>query len=172
SGNTRAGACISLNHNAFSKSTVQVGSRDWVKFEIEEAEKAFVTQKLSGALAYIIDPDLSVDALPVWMKSALITKQASPALVASDIRRAINTKISETRPKHFIGRTSEVDQTIDLITSFTSPDYRPPIVLYGLPGIGRRSLLESVARDGLSLKRTHLTRLIHQGVPEGLAGVA
>lgn len=134
-------------------------SRDWVKFEIEEAEKAFVTQKLSGALAYIIDSDLSVDALPVWMKSALITKQASPALVASDIRRAINTKISETRPKHFIGRTSEVDQTIDLITSFASPEYRPPIVLYGLPGIGRRSLLESVARDGLSLKRTHLIRL-------------
>lgn len=134
-------------------------SRDWVKFEIEEAEKAILSQNISQAMTFIIDPSLSVDKIPDWMKSSLITRQSSPALVASDIRRAISTKLSESRPRHFIGRTAEFDQALDLITSFTSPDHRPPIVVYGLSGIGRRSLIDAVARDGLSLKRTHVVRL-------------
>lgn len=134
-------------------------TRDWVRLEIDEAEKALISKKISGVLTYIIDPDLSLDSLPDWMKSALITKQASPALVASDIRRVISARIAATRPKHFVGRNTEVDQALDLITSFQTPDHRPPLIVYGLSGIGRRSVIEAVARDGLSLKRMHTIRL-------------
>jgi len=139
-----------------SKAALQ---RDWVKFEIAEAEQALAAHRFSQVLTFIIDPDLKIDELPEWLKSSLITRQSSPALVASDIRRAISLKLAEQRPKHFIGRTAEFDLALDTITSFSSPDNRPPLVVYGLSGIGRRSLLDAVARDGLSLKRSHIVRL-------------
>lgn len=133
--------------------------RDWVQFEIAEAEQGLLAQRISQVMTFIIDPDLALEELPDWMKSSLITRQNSPALVASDIRRAISGKMAEQRPKHFIGRTVEFDAALDIITSFTSPENRPPLVVYGLSGIGRRSLVDSVARDGLSLKRSHVIRL-------------
>ncbi|CAO3406274.1 hypothetical protein [Azospirillum largimobile] len=133
--------------------------RDWVRFEIEEAQRSLFSQNIGQVLAFIIDPDLDFDNLPGWMKGSLITKQQSPVLVASDIRRAINSRMAESMPQHFIGRNTEFDQALDIITSFTDPEDRPPLVVFGLSGIGRKSLVEAVARDGLSLRRVHPVRL-------------
>src|SRR5215510_15018667 len=68
-------------------------TRDWVRFEIDEAERAVTLRALSRVLTYVIDPKLTLDAIPAWMKSTLITRQGSPTLIARDIRRVINEKL-------------------------------------------------------------------------------
>jgi TIR domain len=52
--------------------SVDALKRDWVKFEIAEAEKATAVRTLSKALTYIIDPALELDAIPEWMKATLM----------------------------------------------------------------------------------------------------
>jgi hypothetical protein len=92
--------------------------RDWVKFEIAEAEKAVTVRALSKTLTYIIDAKLELDAIPDWMKATLITRQDSPTIIAHDIRRALNDAIERQRPTYFVGRQSENQEALELITSF------------------------------------------------------
>ena len=37
-----------------------------------------------------------------------------------------------------------------MISGFVDPDQRPPLVIYGLQGIGRRTLVRAIAEDNLS----------------------
>lgn len=129
-------------------------SRSWVKFEILEAEKGITLRTISRALTYIIDPQVSIGELPSWMQSTLITYQDSPTLIATDIRRVINERVAESRPTYFVGRLEESQEALEKIASFTDPGNRPPLIVYGLNGIGRRSLVRHIARDSLSYPKT------------------
>lgn len=128
--------------------------RDWVKFEIGEAEKAVAVRSLSGALTYIIEPDLSLGEIPEWMKATLVTRQSSPTLVAKDIRRVLAARLAERRPRYFVGRQNESQEALEILTSFSDPQYRPPLFVFGLNGIGRRSLVQDVGRNSLSYPKT------------------
>lgn len=124
--------------------------RDWVKFEIAEAEKAAAIGALSRTLTYIIDPKLELDKIPEWMKATLVTRYNSSTLVAHDIRRAINEALGNSRPSYFVGRQNESQEALEILTSFADPQYRPALFVYGLDGIGRRSLVKDIARNALS----------------------
>lgn len=124
--------------------------RDWVKLEIELASEALIKKALSRVTTYIVDQELTHKELPEWMQATLIRNEASPGLIATDIRRIINQRLGERIPKYFVGRRAEIDQSLETISEFTDPNFRPPLVVYGLKGIGRRSLVHAIARDNLS----------------------
>lgn len=128
--------------------------RDWVKFEIATAQEALIKQALSRVVTFIIDPSLDLNAIPIWMKSTLVVRQHHAGLIAVEIRRLINQRLAERRPSYFVGRRGEIEQALDIISSFTDPDCRPPLLVYGLKGIGRRSLVKAIARDNLSYSTT------------------
>ncbi|SEM05948.1 Tetratricopeptide (TPR) repeat [Bosea lupini] len=128
--------------------------RDWVKFEIAAAQEAVTRQALSRVVTFIIDPDLDLKDIPEWMRSTLIVRQSHAGLIALDIRRLISQRLKERLPSYFVGRRAEMDQALDLISSFTDPSHRPPLLIYGLKGIGRRSLVQAIARDNLSYATT------------------
>ncbi|MDO9609874.1 MAG: tetratricopeptide repeat protein, partial [Brevundimonas sp.] len=124
--------------------------RDWVKFEIAAAKEALTRQALSRVVTFIIDPDLDLDLIPEWMKSTLIVRREHPGLIAAEIRRLIGQRLIERMPSYFVGRRNEIDQALDLISGFTDSNRRPPLLVYGLEGIGRRTLVRAIARDHLS----------------------
>ncbi len=128
--------------------------RDWVKFEIAAAKEALTRQALSRVVTFVIDPDLDLGSVPEWMKSTLIVRQEHAGLIAVEIRRLIGQRLKEGMPSYFVGRRNEIEQALDLISSFTDPDQRPPLLVYGLKGIGRRTLVQAIARDNLSYSTT------------------
>lgn len=134
-------------------------SSDWVKLEIDKAEEASASQALSQVVTYIIDPDLPLDDVPDWMKSTLIVRRNEPGLIALDIRRILGEKVHARIPSYFVGRQNELDQSLREIASFTDPDYRPPLLVYGLTGIGRRSLVSAIGRDHLSFPKLFIIDL-------------
>lgn len=127
---------------------------DWVKFEITAAAEALTSRALSKVVSYIVDPDLNLDSIPEWMKSTLVVRQSEPGLIASDIRRVINQRLADRIPTYFVGRRNEIDEALEVISGFTAPDFRPPLVVYGLRGIGRRTLVQAIGRDNLSFSTT------------------
>src|SRR5262249_104253 len=84
-----------------------------------------------------------------------------------------NERLKDTKPTYFVGRLSESQEALDVITSFPDPDYRPPIIVYGLNGIGRRSLVRDVARNNLSYPKT-LEIILREGdlLPELLLKIS
>jgi tetratricopeptide (TPR) repeat protein len=132
--------------------------RDWVKFEITEAERAHGAGHLKQFITFIID-DTPTELIPNWMQSTLIVRKSSPNLIATDIQQILSEKLAEARPRHFVGRNLEMEQLLDHITSMSGVAIRPPIVVYGLSGIGRRSLIEVVARNNLSYPRVQSIKL-------------
>ena len=134
-------------------------NRDWVRFEIESAEEALASQALSQVATYIIDPHLSLDDLPDWMKATLISRLEVPGLIALDIRRMLGERSRPQTQSYFVGRQNELSQALDQIATFSDPTYRPPLVIYGLIGIGRRTLLGAIGRDHLSLSKLFIVEL-------------
>jgi len=132
----------------------QALQRDWVRFEIDAAKEALTRQALNRVVTFIIDPDLDLDTIPEWMKSTLIVRQKQTGLIAVEIRRLIAKRSMERMPSYFVGRRNEIEQALDLISGFTDPDQRPPLLVYGLKGIGRRTLVQAIARDHLSYSTT------------------
>lgn len=128
--------------------------RDWVRFEINSAKQAVTMQALSRVVTFIIDSDLDLASIPDWMKSTLIVRQENAGLIAIHIRRLLNQRLIERLPTYFVGRRSAIEQALELISRFTDPNQRPPLVVYGLDGIGRRTLVKAIARDNLSYSTT------------------
>jgi tetratricopeptide (TPR) repeat protein len=124
--------------------------RDWVKFEIDAAKEALTRQALSRVVTFVVDPGLDLGRVPEWMKSTLIVRQEHAGLIAVEIRRLIGQRLMERMPSYFVGRRNEIEQALNMISGFVDPDQRPPLVIYGLQGIGRRTLVRAIARDNLS----------------------
>ncbi|MEP0708910.1 MAG: TIR domain-containing protein [Parvibaculum sp.] len=122
----------------------------WVDFEIDTAMEAKTKQALSRVVTFIVDPQLPLESIPEWMRATLVVRRNEPGLIAIEIRRHINQRLAEKTPTYFVGRRNEIEQALDTISEFTDPNFRPPLVVYGLRGIGRRSLVQVIARDSLS----------------------
>lgn len=122
---------------------------DWVRIEIDSAQEKISQGKLSKAVCYIIDEDVTIDDVPTWLTKDLVTTQLNPKLVALDIRRLLNEELGGRRPHFYVGRAKETEEALDLI----SEDVRP-LIVYGLPGIGRRSFVRQVGRNHLSYDKS------------------
>ncbi len=125
----------------------------WVKFELEQAEERLVEKKLAKAIGVRIDPTITFDELPSWLRTVNTPFLDNPAAAARMIKDHINRARSEIAPDLFIGRGKSIDQVEEKMTPVA---HRPPgvIALWGLPGIGRRALARRVAQNVLDFQRT------------------
>jgi tetratricopeptide (TPR) repeat protein len=125
-------------------------SSNWVDFELQEAWYRKLEKKLQKSLVYMITDSVDIDSLPQWLKRAKVHRGNVPKFVARDIRNNLDTLIEE-RKNPFVGRTEDIKS---LQEALTPADYPPPHIFFvtGLPGIGRRSLIQKVVEDSLGLK--------------------
>lgn len=124
---------------------------DWVNFEVEKAWYKKLERNLQKSLVYIITDSVDIDQLPIWLRRAKIQRGNVAKSVAREIRTHLD-QLMEERKNPFIGRTEDI-QTLQ--EALTPADVAfPPHVFFvtGLPGIGRRSLIQQVVESSLRLK--------------------
>jgi tetratricopeptide (TPR) repeat protein len=124
---------------------------DWVNFEVEEAWYKKLEKNLQKSLVYIITDSIEIEQLPLWLRRAKIQRGNVAKSVAREIRTHLDRLIEE-RKNPFVGRTEDIQA---LQEALTPADVAfPPHILFvtGLPGIGRRSLIQQVVESSLGLK--------------------
>lgn len=126
---------------------------DWVAYEIDIAEDKKIGGLLSDALVFLLD-DVTHADLPPWLSKGLIVKAESPKMVAREIGKVLDTRLGAQRIAYFFGRNLERDRLSKALNPITGALPRV-IALIGLPGVGRRTLLEDVARNYLQYKNFH-----------------
>ena len=122
----------------------------WVSFEIEESWYTKLEKNLQKHLVYLISDSVEYDDLPIWLKRAKIQKENSPKIIARNIRDHLE-KLNDSRKNPFVGRNQDIQKLAEqLIPESTLP----PNIFFvtGLPGIGRRSLLQRVVPEYINLK--------------------
>lgn len=125
----------------------------FVDFEITEARQKLVAHGTDRILVFLIDPSISYHDLPLWLQRFHASASNAPQPVAREIRHALDAQARNRQRSLFIGRSRELVGIEGKLLP-TDGSTAPRIMLVsGLPGIGRRTLIERVARDHWSLDR-------------------
>lgn len=125
----------------------------FVDFEVTEARRQLIAKSIDRVLVFLIDPSITHRELPLWLQRFQATAANAPRPVARAIRYALDTQARTRQRALFVGRSRELGSIEDkLLPADGSPPPRIMLVS-GLPGIGRRTLSERVARDHWSLPR-------------------
>jgi tetratricopeptide (TPR) repeat protein len=123
----------------------------WVNFELSEARYYQALTRVKKLIVVLLDDRLQATDFPEWMRRYVFLKSHAPRPIARAIRRAIDDMVSEEQSRFFVGRA---DETKNLQAAFVPPDTSGDVAIVtvrGLPGIGRRTLLQRVSRDSLSM---------------------
>jgi tetratricopeptide (TPR) repeat protein len=122
---------------------------DWVNFEVEEAWYKKLERNLPKSLVYIIT-DSDIEEIPIWLRRAKVQRNHVPKVVAREIRTHLDRLVQE-RKNPFVGRNEDIQHLQEVLTPADVP---PPHVFFviGLPGIGRRSLIQQVVQNSLELE--------------------
>jgi tetratricopeptide (TPR) repeat protein len=131
----------------------------YVAFEIAEARQLKVIGSLQRILVYVLDPAISLNSIPKWLTRGHVSRADSSKGVARSIRHALDQEIAGRHGAVFVGRTSELASAERrLLPTDGSP---PPRQLYiaGLPGVGRRTVLQRLARDHWRLSHSITIRI-------------
>ncbi|PHV22939.1 hypothetical protein CSQ92_07925 [Janthinobacterium sp. BJB446] len=123
---------------------------DWVSYEIDIAEDKKISGLLEDALVFLLE-DVAHTDLPPWLSKGLVVKAESPKVVAREIGKALDKRLGAMRSVYFFGRNSERDRVSKALNPI-SGNLPRAIAVIGLPGIGRRTLLEDIARNYLQYK--------------------
>lgn len=128
-------------------------SAPWVTFELDEALLLKIGRRLTTALVICLDSDLNVKDFPSWLQRSLIRFFPSAETAAREIRSHLDRLTSAQMPTKFVGRNRELS---DCEAALGVVGKKPPqiICLFGLDGIGRRTLCQRIATDMLQLRRT------------------
>lgn len=128
-------------------------SSAWVNFELTEARYHRAINRLRKLIVVLLDDRLSPSDFPEWMRQYVFLTSHAARPIARVIRSAIDEMVTEEQSGFFVGRAIE---TAQLQAAFVPPDTSgdvPVITVRGLPGIGRRALLQRVAKDSLFIDR-------------------
>jgi pentatricopeptide repeat protein len=135
-----------------------IGS-NWVRFEIDEARYHQLISRLRRFIIVLLDDRLQPTAFPEWMQRHILIKSHAPRPIARIIRGAIDDMVAEDQSGIFVGRASE---TANLQAALVPPNTLGDVsvvTIRGLPGIGRRTLLQRVAKDSLFIERLLTVRV-------------
>jgi hypothetical protein len=121
----------------------------WCRFEIDAANLRSIYGTIKSHLTVIIDPLVTFNDLPKWMQSTKVQIQTRPTLATRDIQQSLLNLYATRIDKPFIGRQPQQMQFTDNLTSTVPP---PRVfIINGLDGIGRRTYIEHVSKNILSL---------------------
>lgn len=125
----------------------------WCSFEIDQAFYAQLKEKITKSVVYVISDGISFDLLPSWLKSALIVNEKSPSVIARDIKHHLDKQADEFQRPIFLGRALEREALEECLNPFDGSRSPKVISIFGLPGIGRRSLIKSAINELYSLSK-------------------
>lgn len=122
----------------------------WVQHESRVAALQSASRRLE-TLCIALSPDVGPGSLPTWLMGSSLGESHSPKSAARLIKAKLDQVIRERQRSHFLGRSREVAELESLLRPVGKA---PPkhFCVYGLPGVGRRTLARRVARDMLSLR--------------------
>lgn len=122
----------------------------WVSYEIDISESNKIRGILKDALVFLLG-DVSHSDLPLWLQKGLVVSATSPKAVARDIAKTLDKRLGAVRSRYFFGRGGErkiLEEKLNPIGG----ELPRVIALWGLTGIGRKTLLEDAARNLLQYK--------------------
>ncbi|MBO3094698.1 TIR domain-containing protein [Cellulomonas dongxiuzhuiae] len=134
----------------------------WVSFEQNEAHYHVATRRIKRVIVVQLDQSRAISEFPLWLRRSKFVTSSSPRPIARAIRAAIDELVQEEQHRIFVGRAHETSSLQSAVVPIDHDASVPIVAIRGLPGIGRRTLLERVARDSLSFARI-LTLRIESG---------
>ncbi len=126
----------------------------WCDFEMASALDLKINKKIGKSLVYIIGSGVALDGIPSWLKKALIKRETSPSAIARDIEYHLNEAADEFQRPIFLGRSKERELIEDIANPIDGRNKPKSFAVFGLPGIGRRSLIKSCVNQLFSLSKT------------------
>ena len=126
----------------------------WVNFEIQEACYRTIHRHMEGALVYQLEPDIQYSDYPEWLRRAKIKSEVTPKIIARDIRQRLEESLRERQQHIYVPRTQETDLLTTAITSLGEETPNRVIMVSGLPGVGRKTLVRRVVPALLNFQRT------------------
>jgi len=124
---------------------------DWVKWEVNIAERQLLAGKLSRICAFLIDDEVKVRDLPPIFHRVHVRAEKSPKIIAQEIVRVIQESAAQARQSLFVGRADELSECGRRLAGTNEQVPPAAILLFGLEGVGRRALLGQFARNSLGL---------------------
>lgn len=125
----------------------------WCNFELDQAFYSKLKGALKRSIVFILNDEVEIGELPSWLTSALIKKVNSPSAIARDIKHRLEEASEEFQLPVFLGRSRERELLEEALNPIDGSNPPKTIAVFGLPGIGRRSLVKNVAKDLFSLHK-------------------
>lgn len=126
---------------------------NWCKFELDQAFYAKLKGALKRSIVFLLNDDINVDEVPSWLNTALIKKANSPSAIAREIKHHLEEAAEEFQRPVFLGRSRERELLEGALNPIDGSSPPKTLSVFGLPGIGRRSLVRNVAKDLFSLHK-------------------
>ena len=120
----------------------------WCAFEIDEAQRLLIQGEIKKHLVLIIEKGVKYSDLPDWMQSAKVVLQPRPAQAARTVLHSLLAVLDISSARPFVGRSKTTDTLVKRLSQPTVPHI---LVLSGLDGIGRRSVLSNFVPSNLGL---------------------
>jgi len=125
----------------------------WVKFEADEAWYQRLQGKLDTSLVYLIDSSITHDDVPEWLGRSRIQQEISPKVIARDIRHHLDALLRQRQVQFFIGRSHDVEKLETALTPLDGSSPPHVVLIWGLPGIGRRTFIRETSPSILKLRK-------------------
>jgi hypothetical protein len=126
----------------------------WVKGELETAKYEYAFGRLAKTLVYVTDDSLGSSDLPQWLTRQKYTYLHAARPIAREIRQIIDDEVRSRRSSFFVGRTRESALFQEALAPADGSAVPRTLVVSGLDGIGRQTLLARTAKDLLTIPRT------------------
>ena len=131
----------------------------WVNFEQDEAELLSIQGNINRPLVFLMDQDVTHNELPVWLRRGRVRTANAPRAVAREIHFHLQELIRDQQQALFVGRRRELSEAEERLLSYGEAG--PPRLhsVFGLSGIGRRTIVKRVAADLLNLPKAVTLRV-------------
>lgn len=128
----------------------------FVDFEIQCAEIEIFKDNIKKCLVFILDSDISFGDLPQWLHKVKASRAISAKPVAREIRDCLDDLIRKKSAPYFIGRHKDMEVVQGIIHPYDGSTPPSIVMVYGLPGIGKRSFVRKVSENQLNLKKAYV----------------
>jgi len=125
----------------------------WVDAEVDAARYELKLGRLRKCLVCIMDDTLQAADLPSWLRRFKYVRSRAARPIARVVRGEIDDLMRERQHEFFVNRTRETEALQEVIAPSSGANPPTAFAVVGLDGMGRRTLLERISKDLLSLPR-------------------